>query len=329
MAENPPVTRAWLVLVFSLSLLLAPAQTLAQPPTKPPRVGYLNLFSIPSFLEGFKQGLRDHGWRDGENIIIEARHANGQVQRVHEVVAELVRLKVDVLLISATAIREAKPRTGNIPIVFAIADDPVRAGLVASLSRPGGRLTGITSLNVELDAKRLEILKSALPGVTRVAALTMPRDPATRDRVAATERVARSLGVELQLLETSSAADLPSAFDAASRGRAGALMVFGSAALFTHQKQIAELAAAARLPVISAWREFAEAGGFMAYGTNVPAMFRRAASYVDRILKGANPAELPVEQANTFELVINARAARGLKIAIPPALTLRADAVIQ
>jgi len=315
--------------VLSLSLLLTPAETLAQPPTKVPRVGYVNLFSIPSLLEGFKQGLRDHGWREGENIVVEVRDADGQVQRIHETMAELVRMKVDVLLLTATAIREAKPLAGNIPVVFAIADDPVHAGLVASLSRPGGRLTGITSLNVDLDAKRLEILKSALPGVARVAVLTMPRDPATPARLAATERAARSLGVELQILTTSGAADLGSAFDAASRARAGALMVFGSPGFFSHQQRIAELAVAARLPVISAWKEFAEAGGFMAYGTNVPAMFRRAASYVDRILKGANPADLPVEQANTFELVINARAAQALRITIPPAMILRADTVIQ
>ncbi len=314
--------------ILVLAILLVPTATEAQPSAKVPRVGYLNAVAIPSLLAAFTEGLRDHGWRDRENIVIESRAAGGRVTRIPALTEELVRLKVDVLVLTATSIRDAKASTGRTPVVFAIADDPVRAGLVASLARPGGRMTGITSLNIDLDAKRLELLKSALPGVSRVAVLTTPQDPALGDRVATVERAARVLGLQLQILETSRGT-LEAAFDAATRARAGAVMVLGSPSFFSSQRQMAELAMRSRLPTISAWREFAEAGGLLAYGTNVPAMFRRAASYVDRILKGANPGDLPVEQADTFELTINAKAARMLNVDIPQVVQTRADHVVQ
>ena len=308
-------------------LLAGPLGTSAQQATVA-RVGYLNGFSIPSLLEAFRQGLQDRGWREGQNLVLEARVADGREDRIPEIAAEFVRLRVDVVLLTATAIQRGRSAVGTIPIVFAIADDPVRAGLVQSLARPGGRLTGITSLNVELDAKRLQILKSALPSALRVAVLATSRDPAFRDRVAAVERAARSLGVQMQIVEVSGPGQLAAAFDTSSRDRAGSVMVLGSPLFFSQQERMAALARAARMPVISAWREFADAGGLMSYGTDVPAMFRRAAGYVDRILKGANAADLPVEQANTFELVINLKTAKSLGLTIPQSLLLRADRVI-
>jgi ABC-type uncharacterized transport system substrate-binding protein len=214
-------------------------------------------------------------------------------------------------------------------VVFVIADDPVGAGFVSSLARPGGRMTGLTSLNVDLDAKRLEILKLALPNVARVGVLSTPLDPTSRERIAVAEQGARSLGLKLEIFDVSSADRLPGAFDQANRARVGALMVLGSPLLLTHQARIVELAAKARLPVISAWREFPNAGGLISYGTNVSAMFRRAAMFVDRILKGAKPADLPVEQATTFELVVNLKTAKALGLTIPQPLLLRADHVIE
>ena len=310
------------------SVLAAPLAAEAQQATMA-RVGYLNLYPIPSLLEAFRQGLQDHGWREGQNLVLEARAADGREARIPDIAAEFIRLRVDVVLFTATSVRRGRSAVGTIPIVFAIADDPVSAGFVQSFARPGGRLTGITSLNVELDAKRLQILKSALPSASRVALLATSRDPALRDRIAAVERAARSLGVQIQIIEVSGPGELAAAFDTSFRGRAGSVMVLGSGHLFPQQERMAELARPARMPVISAWREFADAGGLMSYGTNVPAMFRRAAGYVDRILKGANAADLPVEQANTFELVINLKTAKALGLTIPPSLLQRADQVIE
>jgi putative tryptophan/tyrosine transport system substrate-binding protein len=231
--------------------------------------------------------------------------------------------------VSATAIQEARPVIGRIPTVFVIADDPVRAGLVGSLARPGGHMTGVTSLNADLDGKRLEMLKATLPGVTRVGVLTIAHDPTHRERVASAERAGRALGVQLRVLEMPAADRLSTVFEAARREHVDALMLLGTPPLFVLQPKIAELAGRTGTAVISAWREFADAGGLMSYGTNLPAMFKRAASHVDRILKGAQPADLPVEQASTFELVINLKAARALGLTVPPSVLLRADHVIE
>ena len=309
-------------------LIAAPLAAKAQGATVA-RVGYLNLFSIPSLLEAFRQGLRDHGWTAGQNLELAARVPDGREDRIREIGAEFQRLKIDVVLLTATSIQLGRSAVGSLPIVFAISDDPVSTGLVQSLARPGGRLTGMTSLNVDLDGKRLEILNSALPHASRVALVATRRDTMFPDRIASAERAARSLGVHIDIIEVSRPGQLAAAFDTASRGRAGAVMVFGSASFFHEQTRMAELAKTIRVPVISAWREFADAGGFMSYGTNIPAMFRRVAGHVDRILKGANPADLPVEQANTFELIINMKTAKALGLTIPPSLLQRADQVIE
>lgn len=317
--------RSFLAGVGALVALPAEAQQVG----KVYRVVFLTGTSTGRDLfEALRQGLRELGWSEGQNVVVEHRSAESR-DRIPQLAAELVQRKVDVIVLTANAIHEARQATAPVPVVFVIADDPVRAGFVATLARPGGRMTGLISLNVDLDGKRLEILRSALPAVSRVGVLSTSYAQTNRERIVAAERGARTLGLQLQILEVPSADRLPHAFEAASRARAGALMVLGTPPLYPHQARIAELAMNARLPVISAWREFADAGGLMSYGTSIPAMFHRAASYVDRILKGANPAELPVEQASTFELVVNAKTAKLLGVTIPPSLLLRADQVIE
>jgi putative ABC transport system substrate-binding protein len=271
------------------------------------------------------RGLKNSAGRRARTSLLKYRLS--QSEQIPQVAAELVRTQ-DVIVLTATAIQRARPATATAPVVFVIADDPVGAGFVSSLARPGGRMTGITSLNVDLDAKRLEILKMALPGVARVGVLSTALDPTNRERIAVAEQGAHSLGLKLEILEVSSVDRLPGAFDQANRARVGAVMVLGSPLLLAHQARIVELAAKARLPVISAWQEFPNAGGLISYGTNVSAMFRRAALFVDRILKGARPADLPVEQATTFELVVNLKTAKALGLTIPQPLLLRADHVI-
>jgi putative ABC transport system substrate-binding protein len=314
---------------LTLGTLRAPLVAQAQQAGRLYRVGFLVGTSVPELFEAFRQGLRELGWTEGQNVVLEYRSAESRLERIPEIAAELVRRKVDIIVLAATALPYARQATANVPAVFVIADDPVSAGYVASLARPGGRMTGLTSLNVDLDAKRLEILKTAFPGVSRVGVLSAPKDRTHSERVAAAERGARSLGLQLQILEVPSADLLPSAFDAARRARVEAVMVLGSPFLFPHQGRIAELATKARLPVVSAWREFPDAGGLISYGTSVSAMFCRAASYVDRILKGANLADLPVEQATTFELLVNLKTAKALGLTIPSQLLARADLLIE
>ena len=308
--------------------LCGPLTTWAQPTKSPPRVGYLNVTGIPTtFGDAFRKGLRDLGWKEGDNVVLDYRVVDPA--RVPDTAAEMVSRGLDVVVLSATAIHGARAVTSRVPTVFVIADDPVRAGYAASIARPGGRMTGLTSLNVDLDAKRLEILKMALPGVTRVGILATPADPMTPERVAVAERGARTLGLQLEVLEVPAAERLPAAFDRAARGKVSAVMVLGSPALLQDQARIVELAAKARLPVISAWQEFPNRGGLISYGTNVSAMFERAASFVDRILKGANPATLPVERATTFELVVNLKTAKALGLSMPAELLARADRLIE
>jgi putative ABC transport system substrate-binding protein len=317
-----------------LGLLAAPLAAEAQPAGKVWRIGVLAddqplPGAAPSLLEAFRQGLREFGWTEGQNFVLEYRSASGRLERIPGLATDLVSANVDIFLLGANVIHQARHALANVPAVFVIADDPVSAGYVASLARPGGRMTGLTSLNVGLDAKRLEILKVTIPGVRHIGVVSTPHDRARSQRVAAAETGARSLGVQLTMFEIQAAAQIPDAFDAAKRARVGALMLLGSPPLYALQGQTADLATKARLPVISAWRDFPEAGGLMSYGTNVPAMFRRAAFYVDRILKGATPAELPVEQATTFELVVNLKTAKALGLTIPPSLLQRADQIIE
>jgi putative tryptophan/tyrosine transport system substrate-binding protein len=317
-----------LAVVLTVSVVIAPLAAGAQKAERPHRVGFLTgpTGTGTTFFDAFRQGLQELGWKEGQNIALEYRVT--QSEQMPKVAEEMVRTQ-DLIVLTASAIQRAREATATVPVVFVIADDPVGAGFVSSLARPGGLMTGLTSLNVDLDAKRLEILKLALPNVARVGVLSTSLDPTSPKRIAVAEQGARTLGLKLEIFDVSSADRLPGAFDQANRARVGALMVLGSPLLLTHQARIVELAAKVRLPVISAWREFPNAGGLISYGTNVSAMFRRAAMFVDRILKGARPADLPVEQATTFELVVNLKTAKALGLTIPPSVLGRADQVIE
>jgi len=319
----------WAFLVGSVSVVVVPLADGAQAPTRSVRVAVVTGLTPPRYVQAFRDGLRQHGWIEGQNLVFEVRSADGEYDRVAALAADVMERKPDVVLLTSTSIRVAKPIVGSTAVVFIIADDPVGAGLVTSFARPGGHATGVTSLNVELDAKRLEILKQAMPGVTRVGVLSAPQDTRHRERLATIERTAKTLALRLHVMTVSVPADVPRAFEAARRPPVGAVMLLGAPALLRYQAQIVELATTARLPLIAAWSEFAEAGGLMSYGTNVPAMFRHAAVLTDRILRGASPADVPVERVTTFELVINLKTAKALGLTIPPSLLLRADQVIE
>jgi putative ABC transport system substrate-binding protein len=307
--------------------------THAQQPTKIPRIGLL-LTGTPSSssysLEAFRNGLRDLGYVQGKNILIEYRYAEGKPDRLPSVAAELVRLKVDVIVTTGTPPSQAaKTATTTIPIVMALVSDPVGAGLVASLARPGGNLTGLSSVSQDLSGKRLELLKEAIPKVSRVGVLYDPNDPAKVAEFKEIEVVARPLGVHLQSLEVRSLDELESAFKAATRRKASALLVLPTTILGTRTKQIAELATKNRLPTMFATSQYMDAGGLMSYGPDYADLWRRAATYVDKILKGAKPADLPVEQPKKFEFIINLKTAKQIGLTIPPNVLARADKVIR
>ncbi len=302
----------------------------AQQPEKIPRIGFLAAGSDASsapLTEAFRQGLRELGYVEGKSIIIEYRYAEGRLERFSGLAAELVRLKVDIIVTAGRpSIHAAKQATSTIPIVMAAAGDPVGQGLVASLARPGGNITGLTTIRGDLTGKRLELLKEAASKVSRVAVLW--GSPAASN-FKVTEAAARSLGLEVQSLEVRGPGDLEGAFRAAGKKRAHALVVLRNPVIFTALQQIAELAMKSRLPAIYDDREFVRAGGLMSYGTDNADLFRRAATYVDKILKGAKPADLPVEQPTKFELVINLKVAKALGLTIPKSILIRADEVIE
>jgi putative ABC transport system substrate-binding protein len=279
------------------------------------------------FLSAFRQGMLEKGYIEGRNIIIEYRYVQGVVDRFPALVDELIRLKVDVLVVGGTlAAQSAKAATATVPIVFTLVSDPVGAGLVASLARPGGNATGLSNIIYELSATQLQVLKEAVPKVSRVAVL---HNPLNSGRALNTVRdAARALGVELQVLEVRQPPELASAFSALTARHADAVLAL-SDPVFGNEVQLSNLAAANRLPAMYATREFAEAGGLLAYGPNFPDNYRRAASYVDRILKGAQPGDLPVEQPTRFEFVINLKTAKALGLTIPQSLLQRADQLIQ
>jgi ABC-type uncharacterized transport system substrate-binding protein len=305
----------------------------AQQATKIPRIGLLltgTLSSSSYSLEAFRNGLRDLGYVEGKNILVEYRYAEGKPDRLPSLAAELVRLKVDVIVTTGTPPSQAaKTATTTIPIVMALISDPVGAGLVASLARPGGNITGLSSVSQDLSGKRLELLKEAIPKVSRVGVLYDPNDPAKVAEFKEIEVAARPLGVHLQSLEVRSLDELESAFKAATRGKAAALLVLPTTILSTRTKQIAELSAKNRLPTMFATSQCMDAGGLMSYGPDYADLWRRAATYVDKILKGAKPADLPVEQPMKFELVINLKTAKQIGLTIPPNVLARADRVIK
>ncbi len=326
------------LVILAIGILVAPLAADAQQAGKVPRIGILSTLS-PEFptthalLDAFRQGLRERGYVEGKNIAIEERSAQGRFERLPELAAELVRLKVDLIVAAGTpGARAAKQATSTIPIVAPAMGDPVEDGLVQSLARPGGNITGLTFLGPELVAKRLQLLKEAVPRVSRVAALWHPGaygERTSSGMLKETEVAARALGVQLQLLEARSPNDFDGAFAAMTTNSASALIVFPSPMFYGEHRRIVDLAAKHRLPAIYAFREAVDAGGLMAYGANLPDLFRRAATFVDKILKGAKPADLPVEQPTKFELVINIKTAKALGLTIPQSMFIRADEVIQ
>jgi putative ABC transport system substrate-binding protein len=318
-----------LIVLLALGLM-APLAAHAQSPAKVPRIGVL-LFSGPdsAAVEAFRQGLREHGWVEGQNLAIAWRFADGQAERLPALAADLVRLPVDVLVTHGPTIRPAQQATQTIPIVMAVVTDPVSSGLVASLARPGGNLTGVSIGAAELGGKRLELLMQAVPRASRVAVLW---NAALADKVPewqGTQTAARALGVSLHSVEVRGPDDFDGAFATLARERPDALITLADALTLVHHRRIVAFATQHRLAMISELKDFAEAGGLMTYGPNGRALWRRAAAYVDKILKGAKPAELPVEQPMKFELVINLKAAQALGLTIPPILLFQADEVIR
>ncbi|MBI2555579.1 MAG: ABC transporter substrate-binding protein [Candidatus Rokubacteria bacterium] len=315
----------------ALAILLAPPAADAQQPGKVPRIGFLCALSGPSpHTEAFQRGLRGLGYVEGKNIAIEYRFTDGKSDPFSNLAAEMVRLKVDVIVVaSPQAIRPTKEATNSIPIVMAQSDDPVGSGFVTSLARPGGNITGLSTVSPELSGKRLELLKEAVPKVSRVAVLWNSTNPVAPLQFRETEVAARVLGIKLQSLAVRGPRDFDGAFAAMRRERAGALIVLPDLMFYDHLRPLLGLAAKSRLPVIYEEREFAEAGGLLAYGPNYNDLFRRSATFVDKILKGAKPADLPVEQPTKFELVINLKSARALGLTIPQSILVRADEVIR
>src|SRR5262245_13497007 len=320
-----------LTLCAMLFALSVPSQ--AQQPTKIPRIGYLPGASPSAHsarYEAFRQVLRELGYVEGKNIVIENRNTDGKSDRLPALVAELVRLKVDVIVTTgANTTRAAKEATTTIPIVLAQDSDPVTNGFVASLARPGGNITGLSALSPELDGKRLELLKEIVPKLSRVAILGTSTVPGHARYVKETEPAAEALRLQLQFLDVRDPKDIETAFRAASKTRADGLVVLSGPVLSSHRARVLDLVVESRLPAIHNFPEWVEAGGLMTYGVNLKDLYRRAATYVDKILKGAKPADLPVEQPTKFELIINLKAAKQIGLTIPPNVLARADKVIK
>jgi putative tryptophan/tyrosine transport system substrate-binding protein len=305
----------------------------AQQPKKLYRIGILFVGSssfYATWIDVFRQGLKELGYIEGKNITIDYRYGEGKADRLPSLAAELVGLKVDVIVSSSTpSVLAVKKATSTIPIVFVSISDPVASGLVASLARPGGNITGLSIVAVELSGKRLELLKEAVPSVTRVAFLWDSANPAQAPQWKEAQAAAQALRLQLQSLEVRSSNDFDSAFEAALRDRAQALVTTPAALLGAHLKRIVEFAAKNRLPAMYGNPQFVDAGGLMSYAPDYSAQYRRAATYVDKVLKGAKPADLPVEQPTKFEFVVNLKAAKQIGLTIPPNVLARADRVIK
>src|SRR5205809_2133093 len=321
----------WGALCAMLLALRFPAE--AQQPTKIPRIGYLAAISLSTLAartEAFRQGLRELGYVEGKNIVIEWRFAEGKADRLPALAAELVRLKVDIIITAGPQVtRPAKEATSTIPIVMAQDPDPIGNGFVASLARPGGNITGLATLAPELSGKQLELMKEIVPRLSRVAVLGTSTRPGNAQSLKETELAAGAFGVKLQYLDILGHKDIETAFRAASKGRANAVLVLTSAVAISQRTQITDLAVKNRLPAIYDGAEFVEDGGLMTYSASQNDLYRRAATYVDKILKGAKPGDLPVEQPTKFELVVNQKTAKVLDLTVPPSLLARADEVVE
>jgi ABC-type uncharacterized transport system substrate-binding protein len=322
------VVSVTLVLVWLFTTGVAEAQQAA----KVARIGWLGLDpdSALHLRAAFLEGLRDLGYVEGRNLVIESRYNYGKLDRFPALAAELVALRVDVIVAPTTpAAVAAKRATRSIPIVFTSASDPVTTGLVASLARPGGNVTGLSFLTPELVGKHLELLKQAIPGIRRVAVLWEPGERPEQDMLKGAEVAAHALGLGLRFVEARGPNDLDGAFSEVTRGRAGALALATSAMFFTERQRLVALAAKNRLPTVYPWREGVDAGGLMSYAPHLPDLFRRAATYVDKILKGARPGDLPIEQPTKFDLIINLKTAKALGVTIPASILARADEGIE
>jgi putative ABC transport system substrate-binding protein len=322
------------VLSILLAVVLAVAVIAeAQQPKKVPRIGYLS-FGSPSVnrarIEAFRQGLRELGYVEEKNIVIEYLYVEAKPDRLPALAGELVRLKADVIVTGGpTTTRAVKQATVTIPIVMGFDNDPVGNGFVASLARPGGNITGLASLAPEISGKQLEFLKEIVPRLFRVAVFGNSTNPGNAQALKETELAAGAFDVQLQHLDVRERKDIETAFRAASKGRADAVLALNSPVLNSHRTQVADLAVKSRVPAVYAQSEYVEDGGLMVYGVSYPDLFRRAATYVDKILKGAKPAELPVEQPTKFDFMINLKAAKQIGLTIPPNVLARADKVIK
>ena len=326
--------KAAVLSILSAVVLLAVAVIAeAQQPKKVPRIGYLTASTPVAQLPGteaLREGLREFGYVEGQNIAIEFRYAEEKPERLPSLAAEMVRLKVDVIVTGGpTATRTAKETTNTVPIVMSQDSDPVGNGFVASLARPGGNITGLATLSPELSGKRLELLKEIVPKLNRVAVLGTSTNPGNAQGLKETELAAKAFRVQLQYLDVRDPKDIEIAFREASREQADAVLVLGGPVVLPQRTKVAELAVKNRLPAIYNRPEFVEAGGLVSYSASYTDMSRRAATYVDKILKGAKPADLPVEQPKKFEFIINLKAAKQIGLTIPPNVLARADKVIK
>jgi len=329
-----PLRKTALGSILFAGALLALAVTVeAQQPTNIPRLGYLTAPAISALTAehgAFRQGLRELGYVEGKNIFIEWRSAEAKLDRLPELAAELVRLKVDVIVTAGPApTRAAKGATPTIPIVMAFDNDPIGNGFIASLARPGGNITGLSTLTPELSGKRLEILKETVPKLSRVAVVGTSTFPGSGANLKEVERAAAALKVKVQYLDVLSPKEIAAAFQAATKERAEAILFLGSVVYTDRRTELAQLAVKHRLPASYSRSDHVEDGGLMSYGPNTIDLYRRAATYVDKILKGAKPADLPVEQPKKFEFVINLKAAKQIGLTIPPNVLVRADKVIR
>jgi len=322
-----------LSILFLVVLLDVAVIAEAQPLTKHSRIGFLNVgtpATSPARQEVFRQGLRDLDYVEGKNIVIEWRYAEGKPDRLPAIAADLVRLKVDVIVTGGgISTRSAKDATVTIPIVMTQDIDPVGNGFVASLARPGGNITGLSTLAPEISGKQMELLKEIVPKFARVAVLGTTTNPGTAQALKETELAAGAFKVQLQYLDVLGSKDIDTGFQSASKARADAVLVLISSVLNTHRAPVVNLAVKSRLPVIYPFPEFVEAGGLISYGVSFADLWRRAATYVDKIVKGAKPVDLPVEQPTKFELIINLKAAKQIGLTIPPNMLVRADKVIK
>lgn len=320
-----------LTTAVAIMLLAVPLAATAQQPAKGYRIGMLETTAASlnaANLQAFRHELAALGYVEGQNLTIDYRSADGKVERFPELAAELVRLRVDLIVTRGTpAALAAKKATRAVPIIMAASGDPVAAGLVPSLARPGGNVTGLSSVVTDLAGKRLELLRAAFPTFSRVALLWNPRNPINTNQYRLAETAARTLGVVPSSLEVRKGEDFEPAFETASKQRADFILVITDGLMFNHRRQIVDLARRHRLPDVYASREFVEAGGLMSYGVNYPDLYRRAAIYVDKVAKGGRPGDLPVEQPTKFDLVINVKTARALGLTLPQLLLMRAEVI--